>query len=208
MTGVRIYRILWSVSAWCTALLGWVFAAIGIPVEALVAIAIMAGVVAIFSLSLRKNGFGDPETARSDARGIGRAVLAAVGVGVATAGLTASAGGAGLALVLMVAGASPAVVGRLTTRMHADERPAPSMTDDELCRAWRASYTAMHQVCSAAELARLVELRSEYLDEFERRDGAGFGRWMSGLPRSDGDPPELLDPARRPPETSAGQDPR
>lgn len=66
------------------------------------------------------------------------------------------------------------------------------MGTEELCVAWRRSY---HQLVLAAdEPARrlVVQRRQEFLDEFERRDGRGFRRWLDSGARAGGDPGPYL----------------
>ena len=76
------------------------------------------------------------------------------------------------------------------------------LTDEQLCQAWRASYTTLQQQSSANHKMATVAERQEYLDEFERRTPRGFAsRLASGslapddplgyLTRSRVDPPAI-----------------
>jgi hypothetical protein len=47
-----------------------------------------------------------------------------------------------------------------------------------LCRAWRSSHALLGQVRDVEAHSKVVWLRQEYLDEMERRDAAGFQRWL------------------------------
>ena len=68
-------------------------------------------------------------------------------------------------------------------------QPARLLTDVELCQAWRISSRAIAQPgTSPAQQAHLVAARHRYLDEFERRDPAGFQQWLAAGPQPDGDP--------------------
>jgi len=62
------------------------------------------------------------------------------------------------------------------------------LTDEQLCKRWRASYKACPRQPSAFQLTRTVEERHAYLDEFERRNASGFAAWLASDPQSAGDP--------------------
>ena len=69
-------------------------------------------------------------------------------------------------------------------------RPSPELrelTDEQLCKRWRASYrSSRRQQSSAVKLIEAVAERQMYLDELERRNPSGFAAWLaSGLPTSD-----------------------
>ena len=84
-----------------------------------------------------------------------------------------------------------------SSRIH----PVRLLTDDELCQAWRTSSSAIAQPGSnPTQQAQLVAARQGYLDEFERRDPAGFQQWLAAGPQPDSDPSQYLRPtAERPP---------
>jgi hypothetical protein len=72
-------------------------------------------------------------------------------------------------------------------------RVAPrSLTDDELCLAWRASFSALQRATSRSERLSIVDARSEYLDEFERRNRQGLTAWLASGARAAGDPSRFL----------------
>lgn len=78
---------------------------------------------------------------------------------------------------------------------------APStaeMTDAQLCRAWRASFTALQHSRHPTELTALVDARAGYLDEIERRHPDGFGRWMASGALAASDPGRYVSPAPDP----------
>jgi hypothetical protein len=62
------------------------------------------------------------------------------------------------------------------------------LTDEQLCQAWRASYTALQQQSSASHKMATVAERQEYLDEFERRNPSGFVAWLASVARAPGNP--------------------
>lgn len=53
------------------------------------------------------------------------------------------------------------------------------LTDEDLCRRWRASCLDLQRRQSAAQVIRLVEQRQIYLDEFERRYPGGVAAWLA-----------------------------
>jgi hypothetical protein len=66
------------------------------------------------------------------------------------------------------------------------------LTTTELCHAWRASYRAMLLARDAADVVRMAAARERYLDALQRRDPAGFERWLSTEPAAGGDPGEFV----------------
>jgi len=145
-------------------------------------------------------------------------VAGTVAVGLAAVGTIAVAGPLAAVVLATLAAASPlalrwclehftsrsTVAGAAYTeppRMDDDQRAVPvwlsppfdvadpdSMTDEQLCLAWRGSFIALHQTQDTAGRVRLVEARAGYLDELERRHPAGFARWMAGGARAASDP--------------------
>lgn len=69
---------------------------------------------------------------------------------------------------------------------------AQSLTDRDLCLAWRASFTALQQVSSVSARERVVLLRLAYLDEFERRNPTGLSAWLASGPRAASSPGRYL----------------
>jgi hypothetical protein len=88
--------------------------------------------------------------------------------------------------------ASPELVALHATGSPA--APAPpdpeveALSDEQLCRQWRASYTAVVTARTVAEKQRLAEHRQHLLDELDRRNRFGFVHWLSSSPRSAGNP--------------------
>jgi hypothetical protein len=66
------------------------------------------------------------------------------------------------------------------------------MTLDELCRAWRASYSELQQCDDPRRRAEFVEARQQFLDELERRDPVAFAQWLRSGADAGSDPSEFL----------------
>jgi hypothetical protein len=63
------------------------------------------------------------------------------------------------------------------------------LTDEQLCKRWRASYRASpRQQSSAVKLIAAVAERRLYLDELERRNSGGFAAWLAAGPEAAEDP--------------------
>jgi hypothetical protein len=87
----------------------------------------------------------------------------------------------------------------LTSEDRGEESPAPVVagwTDEELCWAWRCSFSRVQRAGNAAEVARVAQERRSYLDEIERRDPHGFTTWMRDGARAGSDPRRYLRPER------------
>jgi hypothetical protein len=70
--------------------------------------------------------------------------------------------------------------------------PAAALSTADLCLAWRRSYLAMSGMPAGTALGDLVTQRQSMLDELERRDPAGFHRWLDAGARAGGDPGRYL----------------
>lgn len=59
------------------------------------------------------------------------------------------------------------------------------LTDEQLCKLWRASYQASQRlnVSASTPIAAVVE-RQMYLDELERRNAGGFAAWLAAGPEA------------------------
>lgn len=80
---------------------------------------------------------------------------------------------------------------------EASRRRMQAMTVEQLCRAWRDSYTALQGCRDAGGRVRLLDARQQYLDEMERRDPAAFELWLSTGARAAGDPSKYRTAALR-----------
>lgn len=80
-----------------------------------------------------------------------------------------------------------------------------SLSNDELCHAWRASHRALLMSHDAEVQSRIAAARGRYLDELQRRDPDGFERWLASGEAGSSDPGRYLtDPAVGGPEHGAG----
>ncbi len=64
-------------------------------------------------------------------------------------------------------------------RLPVDEAPLRGLSNAQLSRAWKRSYAELAAARDAVTLARLCAVRRQQLDEIERRDPTGFGRWIN-----------------------------
>jgi hypothetical protein len=69
---------------------------------------------------------------------------------------------------------------------------AADMPTAELCLAWRRSYLVLIETPFGARRDEIVSRRRELLDELERRDHAGFVRWIDTGARAASDPGRYL----------------
>lgn len=78
---------------------------------------------------------------------------------------------------------------------------SPASTAD-LCAAWRQTYRLLHDLpLTSPDRVAVIDTRRWLLDELERRDPDGFGRWMATEPRAGSDPRRYLTVDHRPPLT-------
>lgn len=66
--------------------------------------------------------------------------------------------------------------------------PTTLMSMEDLCQAWRQSSGLLRATGRTISRGHLLRLREQLLDELERRDPAGFARWMGRGYRPDPDP--------------------
>jgi hypothetical protein len=67
-----------------------------------------------------------------------------------------------------------------------------ALSDEALCRAWRASFSALQKASSPTQRFRIVDERRAYLDEIERRTVHGMAAWLASGPRAAGDPTRFV----------------
>lgn len=72
------------------------------------------------------------------------------------------------------------------------EVEAVELSDDALCLAWRASFSALQRANSPAERLRIVEARRAYLEELERRNPPGVAAWLASGARAAGNPTRFV----------------
>ncbi len=78
-----------------------------------------------------------------------------------------------------------------------DQAPKPhiapdALSDEALCVAWRASFSALQRAGSPTQRLRIVDERRAYLDEIERRTAHGMAAWLASGPRAAGDPSRFV----------------
>lgn len=66
------------------------------------------------------------------------------------------------------------------------------MSTAELCLSWRRSYWALQGESDGVARFAIVHMRQAMLDELERRDADGFGRWLGTGARAGSDPGRYL----------------
>jgi hypothetical protein len=67
-------------------------------------------------------------------------------------------------------------------------RSVSELSDEELCLAWRRSFTQLQRAVSADRRQAMVDVRRAYLDELERRHPDSFATWLASNPRAAGNP--------------------
>jgi hypothetical protein len=91
--------------------------------------------------------------------------------------------------------------GRTAPTEHHEERSDPlppsavalgDLTTQALCATWQRSYFAMLDAPACPGRYATVRLRERLLDELERRDPAGFARWLQTGARAGSDPGRYL----------------
>jgi hypothetical protein len=70
--------------------------------------------------------------------------------------------------------------------------PAQRMTDAQLCKAWRDSFTALEASRTAREMMMIVALRQSFLDVFGVRHPLAFQAWLASSPHAAGGPDRFL----------------
>lgn len=166
----------WMVSC-ALAVLGLVSAGSAVVVPVFIA-AFVGGIVA-WSLA-RHRGLGPSRTRSS------------IVFGVAAAAVIMLAAVALVVLLGPTAIPAAAALGGLLVWLHR-HRPAPlpapqvttvdetlrGLSNAQLARAWQLSYHGLAGAPDAVTLDRVCALRRQQLDEIERRDPTGFGRWIN-----------------------------
>jgi hypothetical protein len=67
-----------------------------------------------------------------------------------------------------------------------------ALSDDELCRQWRFSFTALADARSAGLRVQVVRARQLYLDEIERRHPLELQAWLASGARAASNPMPFL----------------
>lgn len=214
---MSVYRGGWLIVAAALILIGMLAAAAMSLPNLLVLFTAFALVGAVVVLLVRQaDGNG--------ARDILLGACAAGSFAGAFAGLTKIMGAAAIIVALVVVASSPWVVGASRRWLrtvpspldwpldsvlwalsysgpaHVPFQPPPGgqpVSDDQLlCQAWSASYRELEATTSRRRAMRIVEERSEYLDELERRNPAALAAWLASAATAADSPPTYLSEAR------------
>ncbi len=102
--------------------------------------------------------------------------------------------GTGAAPPAVVTKAEPPPARPPTTLRVLPPNPTRDLPTDELCLVWRRSYFQLQRAADEHTRQRIIRARQECLDELERRDRAGFARWLASGARAGGDPRRFLSP--------------
>jgi hypothetical protein len=94
----------------------------------------------------------------------------------------------------VVAKAEPPPAGPPTMLRTLPPSPTRDLPTDELCLIWRRSYFQLQRAADEHTRQQIIRARQECLDELERRDRAGFARWLASGARAGGDPRRFLSP--------------
>jgi hypothetical protein len=89
--------------------------------------------------------------------------------------------------------------------VEAERVEVPAVPDDELCRRWRQSFTALAQASDCRVRLEVVRARQLYLDEIERRHPAELQTWLASGARAAGNPMPFL--SRPPARDTSGDAP-
>ena len=106
-------------------------------------------------------------------------VLRAVAFVLMICGYAVSIGLATLPLLGLVAASAWYIFVEPTT----SQDPA-NLSDEELCAAWQFSCAVLETCRTPEDLQSVANLRSRYLDEFERRRPDAFTEWLNAGPQA------------------------
>jgi hypothetical protein len=210
---MRAYRVVWLAVCGVLALVGIAVAFILSPALLLLMVATFAVVAAIVTFAVAGKHSKRPrgETSRTVVTSAAVGGAAAGGI----VGLAVMLGAGVLLLLLLLLVGSPYAVrtygrwlatvptpstGQLDALARAlayaspeyvpiqppEEPPLPS--DEQLCRAWRASYRSLQERPSGTDMMRAVEERQSILDELERRNPRALAAWLASGARAAGNP--------------------
>jgi hypothetical protein len=217
-----LVRLLW----WTVALGAGVLAVVGglaLRGSGLVAVGVGGMLIACIAVGMARDEPGHDR--RSMLEAAVQALCWTVGVVLVLAGVAALAGGL-VALLVAVAGLSTGLITyvarsrrRAASGVEVHLRPVPStppmgtpssplsaMTTSALGREWMRTTAVLGGHSTPADRAALVRRREETLDELERRDPAGFARWLATGAASGSDPATYIHARRIQDDPTAGTD--
>ncbi|WP_433169186.1 hypothetical protein [Kribbella sp. CA-247076] len=184
------YAFVWKLASMCLGAIGVGAAVVFVPpATVLMIFLVVAGVVGSVHLSV---ALGVETLSRTLAAEVVKWAVRAGLATLAVCGYVASVGLSAFVLVLLVAAASPPAVRRLSQQgFLGGASPATDVTtlsDEELCRLWQRSFSAVRDGQEGARLQSAIEERQRCLDELERRRPEAFARWLDAMPVAAGDP--------------------
>jgi hypothetical protein len=194
-------------------LVGAALAAIGgvsLGGPGLVAVALAAAVTACLGAGIARDS-GAPHPAQAAVDAAWRTAVGTVVVLLLVSGCAVLAGGSITAL--LVGAVAGGVLVRWAMRSLGTRRrveaagrvvvlPLPAtdtgwvrgLSVEALGREWLRTSAALTQVCGPVARQALVDRRQEALDELERRDPAGFARWLAEGATVESDPSRYVSP--------------
>ncbi|MGK5110654.1 MULTISPECIES: hypothetical protein [unclassified Geodermatophilus] len=174
-----------------------VLGGLALPPSGLVAIGLAGVVAGALAGGIARESARPQRSATVDAAW--KAAVGTVTVLLVLSGTTAL-GGAMLTLLVAAAGVAAVLAAwSVRTGRTPSVRPVPqppagplppvsTMGNGDLGREWVHSTEALAGRLDARTRHAIVVRRQETLDELERRDPAGFARWLSGVPLPGSDP--------------------
>jgi hypothetical protein len=78
--------------------------------------------------------------------------------------------------------------------LSAVARSLCELSDEEICLAWRRSFTRLQNPSTAEHRSAMADVRRAYLDELERRSPDAFAAWIQSGARAAGDPAKFFIP--------------
>jgi hypothetical protein len=204
-------RVLYAVAV-SVAFLPAAVAVVVLPGTAIGGLACGVAVGAAAALKAREDATGHARQIAAAARRAGLAAFAAlVAVWLVVTGTAVLLGPTGWVVILVIGlavglAAAPRWVARRTwdpagigvavaEPTVAAARPPirpETLSTPSLCLAWRRSYLALLDAPPGPARDELVRVRGSLLDELERRDHAGFTRWLEAGARAGSDPTRYL----------------
>lgn len=212
---MKAYRVVWLIVCAALGVVGVSVAFHAAP-DHFVVLSVECGVASgIWSLLVARHG---ARSRRSWARFVCLTSLAGGVAGGAFVGFAVVFGPGVVALVLALAGTSPAALRLAARAVRAALAPSEGyfeiagnalaysglgfvpvqrgddlglLTDEQLCDAWRTSTAALRQ-CTPQRLKRIAAQRQRYLDEFERRNPKGLKVWLTSSDTAACDPRVFL----------------
>lgn len=192
-------------------------------------VAVLSAVLSVpfgLTLILLQHDHEERPTLRAGVRWTSRVVLCAISLFISTAAIAASVPGLALLVVLVAAATTPRLMDLRHRAIETDsthrpptpaeatveEQPSPgrplgetprTMTNRQLCQAWRRSYWALKDARDPREKLRLVEQRTRLLDELEARNAAALEAWLASGGRACDGPDKFFDDDDRDQPTAA-----